>query len=131
MTSQPEAFEVLNDLFSIAQGIPYLDPQYLENLVPGTRLARILSPTNPGGSVLTVNSYHHQAVRRIDLAPRWLVSATAPSPAGELVAAFESTDGPFRIAVQCHPERTESTPPVFERLFAFFVDACRGPASGR
>ena len=33
-------------------------------LVPGTRLARILSPTNPGGGVLTVNSYHHQAVRR-------------------------------------------------------------------
>lgn len=28
--------EVLNDLFSIAQGIPYLDPQHLETLVPGT-----------------------------------------------------------------------------------------------
>jgi putative glutamine amidotransferase len=100
-------------------------------LVSGTRLARILSPVNPGGGVLTVNSYHHQAVRRIDLAPRWLAAATSPSPDGELVEAFESTDGPFRMAVQCHPERTESTPPAFERLFAFFVGACRGPASGR
>jgi gamma-glutamyl-gamma-aminobutyrate hydrolase PuuD len=35
------------------------------------------------------------------------------------------------MAVQCHPERTESTPRAFERLFAFFVDACRGPAAGR
>ena len=30
----------------------------------------------------------------------------SPSPAGELVEAFESTSGPFRMAVQCHPERT-------------------------
>jgi len=29
--------------------------------------------------------------------------------------------------VQCHPERTDSTPKAFEPLFAFFVDACRGP----
>jgi gamma-glutamyl-gamma-aminobutyrate hydrolase PuuD len=35
------------------------------------------------------------------------------------------------MAVQCHPERTESTPKVFERLFSFFVDACRGPLLGR
>ena len=38
---------------------------------------------------------------------------------------------PFRMAVQCHPERTESTPKAFDRLFAFFVDACRGPAADR
>jgi putative glutamine amidotransferase len=100
-------------------------------LVPGSRLARILSPTNIGGRVLMVNSYHHQGVRAADLAPRFTASAHATSPAGALVEAFESTTGPFRVAVQCHPERTESTPPAFERLFAFFVDACRGPATSR
>ena len=44
---------------------------------------------------------------------------------------FRLDGRPFRIAVQCHPERRESTPPAFERLFAFFVDACRGPAASR
>ncbi len=100
-------------------------------MVPGTRLTRILYPTNVGGGVLTVNSYHHQGVGRADLAPRFAAAGFSPSPAGDLVEAFEATSGPFRMAVQCHPERTESTPRAFERLFAFFVDACRGPASSR
>jgi putative glutamine amidotransferase len=100
-------------------------------LVPGSRMARILSPANVGGGVMTVNSYHHQAVRRDDLAPRFVAAAFAGSPAGDLVEAFESASGPLRLAVQCHPERTESTPKAFERLFSFFVDACRGPVAGR
>ena len=100
-------------------------------LVPGSRLGRILNPTNVGGAVLTVNSYHHQAVRLADLAPTFVPAAFSPSPAGDLVEAFEAPSGPFRMAVQCHPERGESTPRSFERLFAFFVDACRGPLTGR
>jgi putative glutamine amidotransferase len=100
-------------------------------LVPGSRLARILNPVNAGGGVLTVNSYHHQAVRASDLAPAFVPAGFSSSPAGDLVEAFEAPAGPFRMAVQCHPERGESTPKAFERLFAFFVDACRGPVSGR
>jgi putative glutamine amidotransferase len=100
-------------------------------IVPGTRLARILNPANTGGGVLTVNSYHHQAVRREDLAAAYVPAAWSPSVAGDLVEAFEATTGPFRMALQCHPERTESTPKAFERLFAFFVDSCRGPLTGR
>ena len=38
-------------------------------VAPGTRLARILFPTNARGGVVEVNSYHHQAVRASDLAP--------------------------------------------------------------
>jgi putative glutamine amidotransferase len=105
--------------------------QHPLRLAPGSRLARILSPTNAGGSVLTVNSYHHQAVRPSDLAPVFVASGLTTSPAGDLVEALEAPSGPFRIGVQCHPERTESTPRAFERLFAFFVDACRGPIAGR
>jgi len=43
---------------------------------------------------------------------------------GELVEGVESTD-PERwlVGVQCHPERTESSPPVFERLWRSFVAA--------
>jgi putative glutamine amidotransferase len=100
-------------------------------IAPGTRLARILFPTNARGGVLTVNTYHHQAVRAIDLAPGLVANAWASSPAGDLVEGLEASDGRFVIAVQSHPERTESTPAAFERLFAVFVDAARGPARGR
>lgn len=111
------------------EGEPAMHPL---RLVPGTRLARILAPTNPAGQVLTVNSYHHQAVRASDLAPGFVAAGVSPSVAGELVEALEASGaGPFRMAVQCHPERAESTPRAFERLFAFFVDACRGPIAGR
>ena len=100
-------------------------------LVPGSRLARILSPANPRAGATTVNSYHHQAIRPTDLAPGLMANAWAASPEGELVEGFEAIDGRFLLGVQCHPERTESTPESFERLWRFFVDACRGPISSR
>lgn len=94
-------------------------------LVPGTTTARLLDPVASGAD-LTVNSYHHQAVRQLDLAPVFTATALADSPAGQLVEAFEgAAGGPWRMGLQCHPERTESTPRVFEQLFAAFVDACR------
>jgi putative glutamine amidotransferase len=96
-------------------------------VAPGTRLARILFPTNARGGVLEVNTYHHQAVRASDLAPGLVASAWAGSPAGDLVEALEAADGRFLFGVQTHPERTESTPAAFERLFAVFLDAARGP----
>jgi gamma-glutamyl-gamma-aminobutyrate hydrolase PuuD len=98
---------------------------------PGTRLARLLFPTNARGGVLHVNSYHHQAIRANDLAPGLVASAWAGSPAGDLVEGLEAADGRFVIGIQCHPERTESTPAAFERVFAVFVDAARGPLSRR
>jgi putative glutamine amidotransferase len=100
-------------------------------VAPGTRLARILFPTNARGGVLQVNSYHHQGVRESDLAPSLVANAWASSPAGDLVEGLEAADGRFVFGLQCHPERTESTPPAFERLFAVFVDAARGPLSRR
>jgi putative glutamine amidotransferase len=100
-------------------------------LVPGTRMTRILSPSNVGGGVLTVNSHHHQGVRSRNLAPGLVPTAFAAAHDGELVEGFESVAGPLLMAVQCHPERTESTPRAFERLFGFFVDACRGPLAAR
>lgn len=100
-------------------------------VAPGMRLARILFPTNARGGVLEVNTYHHQGVRASDLAPGLIASAWASSQSGDLVEALEAADGRFVLAVQSHPERTESTPPAFERLFAVFVDAARGPARRR
>jgi putative glutamine amidotransferase len=93
---------------------------------PGTRLARILGGADPGAVVLSVNSYHHQAVRPADLARGLIAAGSAPHPGGDLVEAVESADQDrFLVGVQCHPERTESTPEQFERLFEAFVDAAR------
>ncbi len=100
-------------------------------VVPGSRLARILFPTNVRGGVVAVNTYHHQGVRAGDVAAGLAVGAWASSPAGDLAEAIETTSGPFRLAVQCHPERTGSTPDAFERLFRVFVDASRGSVTAR
>jgi putative glutamine amidotransferase len=89
-------------------------------LAPDSLLATILEG-DPG----TVNTYHHQAILAADLAPGLLPSAWAEGPSAELVEAFEATDGRFLVGVQCHPERTESTPEMFEKLWTAFVDACR------
>jgi putative glutamine amidotransferase len=99
-------------------------------LVPGTRLTRILWPAKVVGAT-EVNTYHHQAVLSGDLAPGLVANAWASSPAGDLVEGVEAADGRFLFGIQCHPEREESTPAEFERLWAVFVDACRGPIARR
>lgn len=88
-------------------------------LVDGTRLASLLGPAQE----LEVNAYHHQGIRATDLAPGLQASAWADSSAGPLVEGLEGSGDRFVVGVQCHPERTESTPKEFERLFAAFVEA--------
>ena len=89
---------------------------------PGSRLGGWIG----GLDALDVNSYHHQGIRPSDLAGGLVASAWAASSAGDLVEGLEAADGRFIVGVQCHPERTDSTPVAFERLFAAFVEACRG-----
>ena len=94
-------------------------------LVAGTRLATVLGPED----LLEVNAYHHQGIRAVDLAPDLRPAAWADSAAGPLVEGLEATSRRFVVGVQCHPERTESTPAAFERLFGAFVDAARTAVS--
>jgi putative glutamine amidotransferase len=89
----------------------------------GSLLADAIAPE--GVDELPVNTYHHQGIRAADLAPGLVATAWADSEAGELVEAFERPGGRFVVGVQCHPERTESTPAAFEELWGRFVDACR------
>jgi putative glutamine amidotransferase len=93
----------------------------------GTALEGFVGSDGP----LVVNSYHHQGIRPADLAPGLAASAWADSPAGPLVEGLEATDGRFVVGIQCHPERTESTPAAFERLFEAFVVACREERADR
>jgi putative glutamine amidotransferase len=99
-------------------------------VVAGTHLARILGARAGAGPDLLVNTYHHQAVRPADLAPTLRASAYGQSQLGPLVEGLEIIDdGPFLMAVQCHPERTESTPAEFGGLWDAFVAACREGAA--
>ncbi|MDP9468200.1 MAG: gamma-glutamyl-gamma-aminobutyrate hydrolase family protein [Chloroflexota bacterium] len=106
------------------ESAPYPSPSVTRHplaLAAGSRLAVILGKS----SELQVNSYHHQAITSDRLAPGLRISATADHAGVELVEAVESSDpDQWLMGVQCHPERTESSPPVFERLWAAFVAAC-------
>jgi putative glutamine amidotransferase len=83
---------------------------------PGTRLAAILGDTKAA-----VNSYHHQACRRV--AEGLYVTATA---ADGVVEAVEDPRHPFFLAVQWHPEVLEGGEAASsKRLFAAFVAAAR------
>ena len=104
------------------------DPRYAARA--GDPSGPDLSPAKVVGAT-EVNTYHHQGVRATDLAPGLVANAWASSPAGDLVEGFEAGDGRFLFGIQCHPERQESTPAEFERLWAVFVDACRGPIAAR
>lgn len=104
---------------------PYPGPAVTKHPVaihPGTRLAGIVGEPE----ALVVNSYHHQAVTPDRLAPTLVASAIADRDGTPLVEGLEARD-PDRwlIGVQCHPERTESSPLVLERLWSAFTAAAR------
>ena len=102
---------------------------------PDSRLARALAEGAPEGLATTdedddtpefvVNTYHHQAVDRARLAPGLKAVGWSASEAGRLVEALEGRDCRWVVAVQCHPERTESTPDEFEGVWEAFVRAAR------
>ena len=96
---------------------------------PGSR-ASCSRPTAAAGSSGSTRITTRPCARS-DLAPGLVANAWASSPSGDLVEGLEAADGRFVFGLQCHPERQESTPPAFERLFSVFVDAARGPADRR
>jgi putative glutamine amidotransferase len=91
-------------------------------LITGSRLATILGADGVDTTVI-VNSYHHQAVEPAGLAPGLAAAALAEHDHGQLVEGLEAPGERFVVGVQCHPERLESTPRSFGRLFEAFVAA--------
>jgi len=82
----------------------------------GTRLGRIL-----GTLEIEVNSFHHQAVKRLGRGLREV--AWAPDGIIEGVE-LPGADG-FVVGVQWHPEDLVEHDPVARSLFAAFVDAAK------
>lgn len=94
---------------------PANDPLHdAHNLVvkSGTKLHKILRETD-----LTVNSYHHQAVKEVGAGLR----VTAFSPDDELIEGIETDDERFIIGVQSHPESITESVPAWHNLFEAFI----------
>lgn len=87
-------------------------PCYHEiNLTKNSRLRKIL-----GNDTISVNSYHHQAVKR--LAQGFIVNARSLDGS---VEGIEHTGKTFIVGTQFHPEMMREENPVFENLFKEFV----------
>ena len=72
------------------------------------------------GTMLQVNSSHHQAVA----VPGDGLLLAARATEDGTVEAVEGADG-FVVGVQWHPERTFATQPASQRLFQSFIEAAR------
>ncbi len=94
---------------------PYDRPAHRVTILPDTPLAELL-----GAGERRVNSYHHQAVRK--LAPE--LREMARSEDG-LVEAVWRPESRFTWAVQWHPEFAWRSDPAAMAVFQAFVDACR------
>lgn len=68
---------------------------------------------------MRVNSFHHQAVGAVGKGLRIVASA----PDG-VIEAVESTEHPFVLGVQWHPELMVNHYPVAARIFQSFIQAC-------
>lgn len=86
-------------------------------ILEGTRLRKIL-----GKETVSVNSFHHQAVR--DLGRGLVVSAW--SCGDQLVEGIEMPDRRFVLGVQWHPESFWDSPDGFQPLFRALVQEAKG-----
>lgn len=113
--------EMYQDLGSQREGIlqhsqraPRAHASHSIRIQRGSRLHRLA-----GTETVRVNSFHHQAVRRVP--DGCSVAATAPDG---VVEAFESEGKNFVVGVQWHPENMMSDEPFAFHLFAAFIEAC-------
>lgn len=89
---------------------------HVVEIVPGTRLRTLL-----GKDQVSVNSFHHQAVK--DLGQGLSVSARAPGDG--VIEGVEANDRRFTVGVQWHPEGLWNQSENFHGLFAGLVEAAR------
>lgn len=118
---------LVQDIPSDIQGFVDHDPDvdrwqtaHEVRILPGTRLQALLKRQD-----VAVNSFHHQAVKR--LGDGLVVSAV--SVADQVVEAIEMPGRRLVIGVQWHPESFWDRGPEFRPLFEALVEAARGGAS--
>ena len=91
-----------------------LEPVHNVTVKAGTKLASIV-----GEGVMGVNSLHHQAVK--DVAPCLTVTAVAEDG---VIEAIESSELPFYMGLQWHPERLGESNPGADAVFKAFCEVC-------
>ncbi|MDR6224897.1 gamma-glutamyl-gamma-aminobutyrate hydrolase family protein [Desmospora profundinema] len=113
--------DMYQDLASQRQGLlqhsqraPRSHASHSIRIRKGTRLHRLA-----GSDTAKVNSFHHQAVRRVPAS--CILSATAPDG---VVEAFEGKGGDFLMGVQWHPENMVKQDPLARALYRDFIEAC-------
>ena len=84
-----------------------------------SRLWTLMQEKMVDADTFSVNSRHHQAIKR--LAPGFEVTATAPDG---VIEAIECPNATFCLGVQWHPENFWRTG-EFRPLFEGFIEACR------
>ena len=103
------------------QTAPRHEPTHRVKLLgEGTRLHAA-----SGSRELAVNSFHHQAVKRLGSGLR----EVAWSEGDDLIEGVELPEHPFAVGVQWHPEDLVEHDPAARGLFAAVVEAAR--AGGR
>lgn len=93
---------------------------HMVDIEAGSRVEAMLSGTRVG-----VNSFHHQAVKRV--ADGFTVTSRAPDG---IVESIEMSALRFMVGVQWHPEEMSATRPDMLNLFVSFVDVCTAIAAG-
>ncbi len=113
---QDMASQMEEPLLKHFQQAPRWYPTHGITVLQGTILASLL-----GSGPARVNSYHHQAVRKV--APGFVVSARSGDG---VIEAVEAKGLLFALGVQCHPEAMWKKHPVFLNLFRKLVEVAVG-----
>ena len=80
-------------------------------LAPGAKAAPVIGMAG----FFKVNSLHHQGLKEAQRAPR--VMTTAYEVEDGLIEGLESPEHSWVIGLQCHPERQDEVPKMFDNLF--------------
>ena len=80
-------------------------------IAPGSKAAPVIGMAG----LFKVNSLHHQGLREAQRAPRLMTTAYEVDDG--LIEGLESPEHSWVIGLQCHPERQEEVPNLFNNLF--------------
>ena len=80
-------------------------------IAPGSKAAPVIGMAG----LFKVNSLHHQGLKDAHRAPRLMT--TAYEVEDGLIEGLESPEHSWVIGLQCHPERQEEVPNLFNNLF--------------
>ena len=80
-------------------------------VAPGSKAAPVIGMAG----LFKVNSLHHQGLKEAQRAPRLMTTAYEVDDG--LIEGLESPEHSWVIGLQCHPERQEEVPNLFNNLF--------------